>query len=362
MTIRLDNGGARGWVVTAFVTLVAVAAGCGNLAERGPYAVAYAPGGEMTVFLDGEVRFFDADAQHALGSIQTPVQIGGFGPFSPRFVASSDGTTVAIGANRTVQVYSVQQRKNVASIVVETDPAEARPIVGITLSPHGDLVAVSMDPDYTTEAPSLTVWRVADQTRVAAVVAPADRPKWLWRSGLAFSPDAGTLYGIGSYPIDESSMRSYVSAWNAETGDLVWETEGAPPTDPVEISVTVSSDGSMVATAGTSIHLWRASDGSLSSFDANIYTGFTSVALSPDGQDFVVTHGGMHSSPDPQVIGPDGAVIWAAPIDAPQSVCRSGVFSPDGTRVAAVCDLQVKIWNAQTGDLVRNLKVAGPVY
>jgi WD40 repeat protein len=367
MQTRFGNGDVRGWGLTAAVGLVAAfAAGCGNLAEVGPNKVAYAPNGELIVFLNGETRFFDADAQHALGSIQTPTQIGGVAPGSARFAASSDGTTVATGVDGTVEVYSVGQRKKVASIIVEPDPRVGRPIVGITLSPHGDLVAVSMHPSWyleepLPEAPSLTIWRVADQTRVAAVAAPADRPKWTWLSGLAFSPDASTLYGRGADWTDVSPAKFTVSAWNAETGDLIWETESGTQDVDYGISLALSSDGSMVATADTTIHLWRASDGSPLPFDGTLEPGSALLAMSPDGQDFAVAHWSP-PSPGMQVIGPDGAGIWRTPVDPSPYGCHFGVFSLDGMRVAAACDLDLKIWDVQTGALIRDLKVAGPIY
>jgi len=176
---------------------------------------------------------------------------------------------------------------------------------------------------------------------------------------LAFSLDATTLYGIGSYTADTGLPKSYVSAWNAQTGVLVWETEISDGS--MDGALTLSVDGSIVATAGSSIHLWRASDGSQLPLQAKPTTGFNTVALSPNGQDFVLTHW-SNDAPDPQVIGPDGVVIWGAPVGGSSSGCQSGVFSPDGTRVAAACDLELKIWNAQTGTLIRSLKVAGPVY
>ncbi len=156
----------------------------------------------------------------------------------------------------------------------------------------------------------------------------------------AFSPDGKRLAGLGK-------MRGDVTVWDAQTGQEILTFKGH--TGSVG-SVAFSPDGKRLASAcwdGT-VKIWDVT----TSPKARTLMGHTnsviSVAYSPDGQRLASAGGGEVKVWDAQT----GQVLHTFPGRA------SGVaFSPDGKRLAGShWDSTVKVWDAQTGQELLTFK------
>lgn len=359
------------------------AGGCGNLQEEGPLGIAYTPAGDLVVFLHGQVRFFDPEARLQFASVDTGAQgIEGWIPIGSHYAVSAGGATLAVAAHRNVEIYDVRNRQRLATIVISDDTAELEhaPIAGISLSGDGSLVAVSVRSIYANGTPPdgyargttrLAVWRVSDQSLITEIAPAPELPAndSSWSAGIAFSADAKSLYGVS-----QSTTAAYLTAWSLPDGGVVWQSAVPPavgpavdPQDPAPPAVAwvdalaLSADGAWLATAGQKINLWRAADGAhQDQFQMDpLRVRLGSVMFAPDGQSLATTHF-TNSLPDPQVFGLDGSLIRGFPIE--DSGCAAAAFSPDGTRIAAACEPWVKIWDAQTGEQIQNVRVTAPIY
>jgi WD40 repeat protein len=355
-------------LVTALVT-TSGAGGCGDLQQWGAEGIAYTATGELVAILDKQVRFFDTDAQHELGSMKTESQSGGWVPLAGRFSMSSDGRTLAVAAGRELEVYDMPTRKLVTRIVVSDDLEEPSPVAGLALSPDGSLVAVSARPYGLGKASRLAVWRISDQSVVTEIGQAAGRESWGWSAGVAFSPDASHLYGVAQGYDEDGNFVAHLTAWTIPGGAVGWETVVTDPNAPSPFppngapitSLALSPDGASLATGGLALRLFRASDGMpqdvVSREPFADYLG--SLNFSPDGQRLVASHY-TNSMPDPMVFGLDGSLLQSFPVE--HSGCAESVYSPDGTRIAGACNPWVKVWDAATGEMIRKIEVTVPIY
>jgi WD40 repeat protein len=349
------------WTLVCALGLTA----CGELTEGGVVSVAYTPDNRLVAFGNGATHVFDADARQEIQAFSSPWEISWL-PVPAQLSLSRDGTTVAVANGKAVDVYAVASGVRLAHIPVYDAPEERFPIAGVALSGNGELVAVAVRPTFY-GAPRLGIWRVADQSLAGDAQQPAERKYWSWGAGLAFSLDGKILYALLS---DDSRTRpgtTYVTSWDARDGSSRLETAIF---NDVENEIfgwanllSLSADGLTLATVGSELLRWDASTLTLlPDFPAPAPTAFgaNSIAFSPDGRDLVTTHA-TNSAPDPQIVGPDGAVVRSWSI-AESGMCESAVFSPDGTRIAAACGQYLRIWDLASGAQVQARKVTGKVY
>jgi WD40 repeat protein/tRNA A-37 threonylcarbamoyl transferase component Bud32 len=159
-------------------------------------------------------------------------------------------------------------------------------------------------------------------------------------TGVAFSPD-GTRLVTGSF--DKTAI-----VWDARTGTRLLQLKGHSR----EVQcVAFSPDGTRIATGSwdNTAKLWDARSGALL-LDLKRHTGMLwGVAFSPDGTRLVT------GSPDQM------AKVWDAQTGKPLLEVKDpaqvyGVaFSPDGTRFATAGTNRIKVWDARTGALQREL-------
>ena len=171
---------------------------------------------------------------------------------------------------------------------------------------------------------------------------------------VAFSPDGGRIVSGGS----DATIR----IWNAETGQI--ERVLQFHTNRVN-SVAFSPDGKRIVSGGLGgrILIWNADTGEVvrTVRAANSNSGVNSVAFSPDGGRMV-----SGVSVPSHVGSPDASIrIWNAETGEVVHTLRghsfsvtSVAFSPDGKRiVSGGNDATIRIWNADTGEVVRTIQV-----
>ena len=211
---------------------------------------------------------------------------------------------------------------------------------------------------------------------------------------VAFSPDGKRIVSGGT----DSKIR----IWNSETGELVHTLREIIKFYRVN-SVAFSPDGERIVSGGTDskIRIWNVGTGQVERvFQGHDYrlnrTGVRSVAFSPDGKR-IVSGGGdattriwnaktgelVHTlreretgedvcsvafSPDGKHIvsgGGDGMRIWNAETGnlvarssrGFSTTMRSVAFSPDGKRVVSGdSDNTIRLWRSETGEFVRKLE------
>jgi WD40 repeat protein len=364
-------------------TLLALSlAGCGDLSEGGTISVSYTPDSHLVAFLDGETRVLDRDAKSIQRKIGTRRSSGGgWIPFSPRYLVSSDGARFAVAVDRDVDIHDLATGERIATIAADRSPMESYPIGGIALSAHGDLLAVSVRPIVSAPpamaAPHLDIWRVSDGTKLVSLTpTPIDgTPKFdnvrsSWDAGLAFSPDGRVLYGIETVPMaDDSSAKQVLTAWSVADGAPLWKStlppevyhdvsEGTPARFD---SLALSPDGATLATGSTEVVLWRAVDGArVTSFlTPQTNSAASAIAYSVDGQ-VATTYATNFTDKDSIVFGTTGAIAQQWPVEG--GGCEGLSFSPDGKRLAAACAKFIKVWDPTTGDVIARVKSTTTLY
>lgn len=203
------------------------------------------------------------------------------------------------------------------------------------------------------EPPTYLQFAPKRDDRLAAVVAEDDMHifdtttgkeavgiKHYWPSRLAYSPDGKSLTSAGSGPI--------IRHWDPETGkekfaEHVGHRAGVS-------SVSLSQDGKWVASAGENVRLWERATGKPGKTIA-VKGGAAAVAFSPDGK--VVASAGR-----------DRLVhLWNAEtgdsireLKGHKNPLVAVAYSPDGKLIASG-DVQstVRIWKAETGEQLHEI-------
>jgi WD40 repeat protein/S1-C subfamily serine protease len=164
----------------------------------------------------------------------------------------------------------------------------------------------------------------------------------------AISPDGGRVLS--------GSADRMVMLWDKKTGKVI-RTFG--PAGGLVVSAVFSPDGRRALTAGADkmIRLWDLQDGKLIREFTDHSEWVFSLAFSPDGRFAYSTSGG----PDIWSDGKDSAVrVWdvetgklVRKLEGHKGRVLSVAASPDGRSVLTGGDLSVMLWDAKSGKLIR---------
>jgi len=320
-----------------FASPLLLAFACGDL--KSPTAavghVSYKSNGDIAAFLPRDL--VTMDGRLAVEKERVPL----VGPPAGANIAyqslSADGGVAAIAwapneevSDYRVDVFRVSDRTSLLSV------PSINQLVGLQLSPAGDLLAVRGKPADSGVTDGVHVYEIDGGAR-------------LWTDGslsnqFVFSPDGTRLYGtVGG---------SELGSWDARTGDVLMRVSppAAPPQDLYGmLQLAVSPDGQRLlvelprASNDTSDYGWfRTSDLSLESIvsQAPNYDMVSALAVSADGQRFATIAHRTDVTPMPGQAGiPPRIQMWTSSgsllyaIDTP-FIGQLG-FSPDGSALVA---------------------------
>jgi WD40 repeat protein len=342
--------------------------------------VAFLPDGKTLLTVDddcisaGIVRFWDIAAGKEISHIQTPGSL---------LALSPDGKTLALnsyGVSDAIVFVSVPTGKEVRRLVepyITFDHLEysadgktfaAADRNGVfwffdakTGANTGRLTAyalwrfrMSLSPDgkQILLAGQDNTLRVVDVASEKEVFEQQIRPKESgWSFKASFSPDGKKLAWLGE-------AKNTFALWDISSGKAVVQFPGPPG---VVESVLFSPDGKRIASVqcseeGGSIHLWDTSTGQELHQFVTAAHATDALAFSPDGKRLAA------------VGGFDGVVhLWDVEtgmelnhIGENQGAVGSAVFSPDGRTVfTASTDGMIRVWDARTGVVTRQMHVVG---
>lgn len=296
------------------------------------------------------------------------------GVFDLKFAA--DGLSfVSSGSDNSARIWSLESG---AVLHMVTTPGE--PVNAAALSPDGRLlVTLNGSPingvkiwDIATETQlrflAMTNW-FASQLLFTAdgrlVTAASDRTVSLWDietaqrlrsfSGLVNSTFSLALWASGPSAISVLSNDGQVNTWNLETGESLHVTPGEPTITAAGVPGAFQAVGANVDFV---LRLRETSSGAtLRSFAGHTASTFSAVAFSPDGR--YVLGGGTEEATrlwDRQT----GALVRN--FKGTGSGTMAGAFSPDGSNVLTTVGLPnpaAQLWKTETGELLREFKWTG---
>ena len=213
----------------------------------------------------------------------------------------------------------------------------AGPLFNLTYSRDGSLVAAAASHGTN----HVRVFRVNDNSLLWEVNA---HPNGAY--GVAFSPDGSLLASAGAVANDNPQHESTVKLWRVSDGALIMDVPVPPST--LTSGVEFSHDGRLLATAGSSVDVWRVSD-------------FTRVFSIPD---YAYS---AHFSADDSLLATDGASlarVWrvadgslVSTMSGHTYYVQDAEFSPDGTQLATAAeDNTTRIWDVATGKQLQVLQ------
>ncbi|MBD3882082.1 WD40 repeat domain-containing protein [Phormidium tenue FACHB-886] len=243
------------------------------------------------------------------------------------------------GADKAIRVWNLQARSLERVLSPSSDQ-----ISEIAISPDGRLLAsASLDG-------TVKVWDWRNGRLLNTLAAHSDVV-----TSVKFSPDGQVL---GSASADKT-----IRLWDVETGAL----ERTISTNQWIEAIAFSSDGSTIASAGLErvIELWNWQTGrpirTLTGYASAIYA----IAFSPDGQTLAFSPNSRQQAAQNQTAAqPESNTIYfvnlagkqvGQPLRGHSDYITSLAFSPSGrTLISGSWDNTAKIWNVQTGEVIRD--------
>jgi WD40 repeat protein/tRNA A-37 threonylcarbamoyl transferase component Bud32 len=304
-----------------------------------PIRLSFSPDGKTVVStnIDGTVTLWNAAAATPSETLRGHSRIVWESVFSADgatlYTASSDGTVIAwdlSGARRLGRRFTFTHDRGLSEWP-DRHPGK--------FSPDGRLIAVGL------KAEGIELRGTGDPSRLGKRLQPTGGEV----TALAFSLDGRTLAAV--------TKLGWATIWDVASRSL---RQGPFPVNSYAVGVSISADGTMLATAGGyGVQLWDVATGaSLGVIGDGRYAG--DVAFSPTEPlvAFVVEG---HEQP-----GGGDAEIWDAArrslvttlhIDDADVLGWAVAFSADGRMLATSgIDPLVHLWDVRTGKLIRELK------
>ena len=317
-------------------------------------SVVFSPNGN-TLISTGEdgVCLWDVNTGEYIEEVQVPAVSAAFSP---------DGNTCAIASETGISVrnaHTFQYLKSLTRNIGSEDKFRGKDIGSIgsvAFSPNGNTI-VSCGGN------NIHLWDSGTNQFLETLIGHTESV-----NSVVFSPDGETIASVS----DDGTIR----LWNVNTRKP-FKTLMAHA-DSVN-SVVFSSDGETIASAGNdrTVRLWNANTGELLRTLTGHIENVNTVAFSPDGNTIasgsgkLVYLGGREDSGT--CVGQE-IRLWNAntgelikTLTGHTSVVNSVVFSPDGNTIAsgsghlmgyegkASAGEEVRLWNANTGELIKTL-------
>lgn len=304
------------------VKLISTQMGQTLLTLPGQYAV-FSPNGQIiaTVLADGKVKLWDADSENEI-QVPGPIEAMNSVHFSP------DGKRLVTVTNGNLpRIWDVETGSELRQF-----PGHLDFVSLAVFSPDSSRILTASD-DGTAR-----IWNALTGEELLALT----HDDWVWHA--AFSAD-------GKRVVTSSSAHAFV--WNAETGEKLFTLNGYVSTVHV---AAFSPDGSMLATGSydRKIIVWDANTGE-ALFTLAGHTGSVfSLAFSADGAK-------LFSG------GDDGTLrIWDVTLERGEALTipfpqrgEKILFTPNGSVLAAITGGELKLWNADNGNELRNFSSDG---
>jgi WD40 repeat protein len=290
----------------------------------------------------------------------TPVDIHAFA-FTP------DSSNLLVRGIRAVQIFNLDTQKEGSYLQASKN------IITATLSQDGKILAWSLDDN------TIQLVRISDQEVLQTLSGHSDMV-----GKLRFTPDgnllvsashdywvkvwnlpgdelhsiqAGQVLGIG-ISADGSTLATVpsdgpVMLWSMDTGKKIKDLGGYGGYDTSDAEF--SPDGQyLVADLASGIFMWHISDGSLV---WNEVKNSMAVTFSPDGK--YLAYSNVDDGNKVVLVSPD-AVQVIRTLGEMQSPVWELFYSPDGSLLAAVDGLAIRIWRVADGTLLYIGKTACP--
>lgn len=322
---------------------------------------------------DGAVRFWEANADHARVDFthkeSSYLDGAQFSDDGTRFVAIADMDTPILWDRRSQQ----------ADVLAKSGDPDGARVIAASLSADGALVATAVD------SGTVTIKDTAALDVVATVATSNDTVEWV-----GFGPEGDlAMFGVDDGSHSSQRVEGTLAVWRPSHGR-----RAEVIADLVNPSLPVySSDGTMMATAGTStgVTVWARSDyRRVARFDAGS-SWYTHLAFSPDDA-YLVTSGDkgvlhLWSVDEERMVGrvdaaaditsldfsPDGGLLavgglggkvmlyetdgWSrvADLRGHAGQVLEVEFSPDGALLAVAGDDGLRLWDPTTREALVSL-------
>ncbi len=257
---------------------------------------------------------------------------------------SPDGTRMLSGSgDKTVKLWDAATGR-----LIRTFVGHSSEVTAVAFSPNG---ATILSGDET----ALNLWDVASGRLIRsfegksgyAMVALGEGATALSGKSVAFSPDGARVAANGQ------GQDNSVKIWDAATGRLVRSFPG----DEAEIfTIAFSRDGAQLVAGGQRgiLKLWNPANGSLIRLYETRPGGFGPVVFSRDGGRLISANG-------------NALKLWNAANGQPirdfaghaEGVSAVALSSDGGRVVSGGGDKTVKLWDAESGRLIRSLVIEG---
>ena len=293
-------------------------------------AVALSPDGRRIIAggMDPAIKMWDVDTRAAMGSAP-----GHTGPVTSLAFSRDGSRIVSSSLDGTVRMWNADNHRSGGHEVVGPGSADGAP-------PFAKAVAIAPDSHRMVAGYDDGTLRLFDTDSGRPIGGPM-RGHQGAIDFARFSPDGHRIASAGA---DRT-----VRLWNTDTGELIGEPRAEHTATIVEL--VFSPDGKRVLSTSddNTIRVWDTDTGrSVGSPLRGYEVYFGNVAFSPDGR--MIAAGGAGNTVrlwDTETGAPIGE-----PLTGHKDVVNNVAFSPDGRRIISSSVDSLRVWNAETRQLV----------